>query len=75
MEEDEKRQREVLVLALAASPARLTSSDLQARMGDPAAVERAVEMLAADDLIAREGDEIVLSPAAIRFGELGPRDR
>jgi superfamily II helicase len=69
---EKRRQREVLALVLAEDSVRLTSSELRARVGGAAEVERAVEALTANDLVVREGDKIVPTPAAIRFDGLMP---
>jgi hypothetical protein len=65
-------RREVLAFVLAEDSVRLTSSELQERVGGPAEVVRAVEVLTANDLVVREGDKVVPTPAAIRFDELNP---
>lgn len=65
-------QREVLTHVLANGSASSDPSELGAQLGDPAALERAVEVLTANDLLVREGDRIVPTPAAIRFHELEP---
>lgn len=67
-------QREVLALVLVEQPVRLTLWELQKALGRPPEVLEAVEALIAEGLLAREGDEIVPTPAAVRFNELEPID-
>ncbi len=65
-------QREVLALALVEQPVRLTLGDLQRGIAGSFEVERAVAVLVAEGLLALEGDEVVATPAAVRFNQLEP---
>ncbi|MBS1878174.1 MAG: hypothetical protein JST31_01545 [Actinobacteria bacterium] len=71
--EDERRlQREVLALLLIEQPLRLSLGEVQNVLGRAEAVARAATALAAAGLLAWEGEEVVPTPAAIRFDELEP---
>jgi hypothetical protein len=72
MDEDRLMRRDLLAFVLAEDSVRRDSSELQARVGGPAEVERAVRILSANDLVVQEGDKIVPTPAAIRFNKLKP---
>lgn len=63
-------QRELLILVLTEDPARLSVAEVEARLGDPADVAAAMDVLIATDLVAVEGDRVVPTTAAIRFYEL-----
>jgi hypothetical protein len=71
-EEERGLEREVLALALVEHPVWRTLEELQRVLGRPAEVEGAVEALIADGLLAREGEDIAPTAAAIRFNELEP---
>jgi len=64
-------QREVLALVLVEHPLQLTLAEVQKGTG-AFEVERAVAALVADGLLALEGENVVATPAAVRFNELEP---
>jgi hypothetical protein len=72
--EERGLQREVLALVLVEHPVRTTVRDLQKELGRPTEVEGAVAALVDEGLLAREGDDVVPTPAAIRFHEIEPID-
>ena len=69
---ERRRQREVLALVLVEHPVRLTPREVSKVLGRPLEVERAVAALVAAGRLAIEGDDLVPTPAAIRFNEIGP---
>ena len=71
-EEERRLQREVLALALVEHPVRLTLREAQKVLGRPIEIERAVAALVGVGLLALEGEEIVPTPAAIRFNQIEP---
>jgi hypothetical protein len=73
-EGDEGFEREVLALVLVEHPVRVTLRELQKVLGRPAEVESAVEALVGAGLLSRDGEEVVPTPAAIRFNEIEPID-
>jgi hypothetical protein len=73
-EESERFEREVLALVLVEHPLRLTLRELQKILGRPQQVESAVEALVGAGVLSREGDDVVPTPAAIRFNEMRPMD-
>ena len=70
--EGRRLQREVLALILVEHPVRLTPQEVQKVLGRPSEVEGAVAALVEAGLVAIEGDDLVPTPAAIRFNELEP---
>jgi hypothetical protein len=73
-QEDEGFEREVLALVLVEHPVRLTLQELQKALGRPEQVENAVEALIGAGLLSRDGEDVVPTPAAIRFNEIEPID-
>jgi hypothetical protein len=73
-EEERRLQREVLALVLVEDPVPLTLADVQKMTGRPIEIERAVAALVADGLLARQDDQLVPTPAAVRFNEIEPID-
>jgi hypothetical protein len=73
-DEEEELQREVLALVLVEHPVRVTLAEARKALGRPNEVEAAVAALVADGLLALEGEEVVPTPAAIRFNEIEPID-
>jgi hypothetical protein len=71
-EGDVRLQREVLALVLVEHPLQLTLHEVQKGIGSSFEVERAVAALVADGLLALEGENVVATPAAVRFNELEP---
>jgi hypothetical protein len=71
-EETRRLKREVLAFVLVEHPVRLTLGELQSALGRPDLVERAVAALVADELLAREADDVLPTPAAIHFNQLEP---
>jgi DNA-binding IclR family transcriptional regulator len=67
---DQPTQRAVLGLALEAHPKSLTVPVIARQLGAGDTVERAVAELVGVGLLARDGDAISASPAAVRFDAL-----
>jgi hypothetical protein len=65
-------QREVLALVLVEHPVETTLAEVQEATGQAFEVERAVAALIADGLLALDGENVVATPAAVRFNELEP---
>jgi hypothetical protein len=70
--EERRLQREVLALALVEHPVRRTLREAQRELGRPIEIERAVAALVAAGLLELEGEEIVPTPAALRFHQIEP---
>lgn len=68
--QDQPTQRAVLALVLDAHPKSLALADLSRQVGGQDAVERAVAELVSVGLLAREGDSVSPSAAALRFDSL-----
>ncbi len=72
--EERRLQREVLALVLVEHPVPTTVRDLQRELGRPIEVERAIDALAEHGLISTDGDQVVPTPAAVRFNAIEPID-
>jgi hypothetical protein len=71
-EKERKLQREVLAYALVEHPLPMALSDLREELGPEAQVDRAVAALVADGLVVLEEDEVMPTPAAVRYNEIEP---
>jgi hypothetical protein len=67
-------EREVLALVLVEHPVRLSLREVRKALGGAGDVERAVAALVADGLVAREGEDVAPTPAALRFNDIEPID-
>lgn len=67
---DQPTQRAILALVLDTHPKPLTIRDLARQVGGQDAVERAVAELVGVGLLAREGDAISPTAAAVHFERL-----
>jgi hypothetical protein len=71
-EEERRLEREVLALALVEHPVRLTLQEARRAVAQPIELERAVAALVGAGLLSVEGEEILPTPAAVRFHEIEP---
>jgi hypothetical protein len=76
-EEEERRlHRKVLAFVLVEHPVPTTIADVrrELELGGGVPVESAVAVLVEDGLLARQGDEVMPTPAALRFHRIEPME-